>query len=334
VSEELPVSLPTGWTNVPVYARFSVQLGKMLDEKRIVGTHLAPYLRNVDVQWDSINTTDLPEMDFSEEDREKYSLRRGDLLVCEGGEAGRTAIWNGDLAECFFQKAIHRLRPITNQDEPRFFRYFMRMAVDSGIFTQTTASTIQHLTAEKLRSVRYASPSRAQQRIIADYLDQETARLDRLVGAKERVLELLAEKRRALVSRAVTCGLDPRAPMRDSGVPWLGEIPAHWELIPLRFLVDVSSGATPDTAKAELWDGEIPWVSPKDMKCDEIGDAEDHVTALALSSTPLRLFEPGAVLIVVRGMILAHSFPTAVTTEAVTINQDMKALRCRNMLEP
>ena len=67
-----------------------------------------------------------------------------------------------------------------------------------------------------------------QQRAIADYLDRETARLDALVAAKKRVLGLLAEKRRALITRAVTRGLDPHAPLRDSGIPWLGKIPAHW----------------------------------------------------------------------------------------------------------
>jgi type I restriction enzyme S subunit len=70
------------------------------------------------------------------------------------------------------------------------------------------------------------------------------------------------------------------------------------------------------------------------MKQDEIKDAEDHVSTLALSSSALRLIDPVVVLIVVRGMILAHSFPTAVTTQPVTINQDMKALRCRELLEP
>ena len=317
----------------PVYARFSVQLGKMLDEKKIVGTNLAPYLRNGDVQWDRVNTADLPEMDFSAEDRERFTLRKGDLLVCEGGEVGRTAIWDGLLAECYFQKAIHRLRPTTEQDEPRFFRYFMRTAVESGLFELATASTIQHLPAEKLRIVRYPAPPRPEQRAIADYLDRETARLDAMLAAKERVLGLLAEKRRALITRAVTRGLDARVPLRDSGIPWLGEIPAHWKVVALRFLVDVASGATPDTGKPELWDGEIPWVSPKDMKRDEIDDAQDHVSPAALSGGALRLVEPGTVLIVVRGMILAHSFPTATTTNPVTINQDMKALRCRPMLE-
>lgn len=201
--------LPPGWENPPVYARYSVQLGKMLDERRISGTHLAQYLRNVDVQWEGINTTDLPEMDFSEEERERYALRKGDLLVCEGGEVGRTAEWNGELKECFFQKAIHRLRPITEKDEPGFFRYFMRMAADRGDFTLSTASTIQHLTAEKLRLVRYPAPPREQQRAIADYLDRETARLDALLAEKERFLKLLAEKRQALITHAITQGPVP-----------------------------------------------------------------------------------------------------------------------------
>jgi type I restriction enzyme S subunit len=273
-------------------------------------------------------------MDFSDEDRSQYSLRKGDLLVCEGGEVGRTSIWEGALTECYFQKAIHRLRPITQNDEPRFFRYFMCMAVQSGMFAQTTASTIQHLTAEKLRVVRYPSPPVRQQRAIADYLDRETARLDGLVAAKERVLRLLAEKRRAIITRAVTRGLDPQVPLRDSGIPWLGNIPANWRLIPLRFLANVISGATPDTGNRELWDGDIPWVSAKDMKRDEIDDAEDHVNAGAFSSCALRIVDPPAVLIVVRGMILLHSFPTAITTKPLTINQDLKALRCRDLLEP
>jgi type I restriction enzyme, S subunit len=93
-------------------------------------------------------------------------------------------------------------------------------------------------------------------------------------------------------------------------------------------------GATPNTGKPELWDGDIPWVSPKDMKREEIADAEDHVSPEALEGSALRLIDPVAVLIVVRGMILAHSFPTATTSRQVTINQDMKALRCRTSVVP
>ncbi len=211
-----------------------------------------------------------------------------------------------------------------------------------GAACMTGAAGQQRVPEDFVRDFRISVPPLPRQRAIADYLDRETARIDALIAAKQRLLALLAEKRRALITRAVTRGLPstgsgqatPTVPMRDSGIPWLGEIPAHWELVALRFLVDFTSGATPDTGRPEYWDGEIPWVSPKDMKRDEIADAEDHVSDLALSKGSLRLIAPAAVLIVVRGMILAHSFPTAVTTASVTINQDMKALRCRESLVP
>ena len=267
-------ALPPGWTTPPVYARYSVQLGKMLDEKRITGTHLAPYLRNVDVQWNNVNTNDLPEMDFNSEDRERFSLRSGDLLVCEGGEVGRTALWDGRLSECYFQKAIHRLRPVTDNDEPRFFRYFMLFAVHSGLFALSTASTIKHLPAEKLRVVRYPSPPRSQQRAIADFLDHETARLDALVAAKERVLGLLTEKRRALITRAVTRGLDPRAPLRDSGIPWLGEIPAHWETERTRWLFKERDQRSTTGEEELLTVSHLTGVTPRSEKDVNMFEAE------------------------------------------------------------
>ena len=172
------------------------------------------------------------------------------------------------------------------------------------------------------------------QRAIADYLDRETARLDTLAEEKERLLKLLTEKRQALITRAVTCGLGPGSSMRDSGIPWLGEIPAHWNLVPLRFLVSFVGGATPDTGKEKYWSGDVPWVSPKDMKHGEIDGSEDHVTELAVFDTSLRMVPSGSVLVVVRGMILAHRFPAAITKAPVTVNQDMKALLCREILDP
>jgi type I restriction enzyme S subunit len=175
-------------------------------------------------------------------------------------------------------------------------------------------------------------PTLEQQTAITDYLDAEVSKVDSLVTAKEQWLELLAEKRQALITHAVTRGINPSAPLRDSGIPWLGQIPKHWRLVPLRFAVKFVSGATPDKGNADFWVGTIPWVSPKDMKRDEISDAEDHVSEEAILNSALRLVPVGSVLIVVRGMILAHSFPTAITTGPVTINQDMKALICYESL--
>ncbi len=113
------------WEIAPVYSRYEVVLGKMLDSKKVSGEHLAPYLRNIDVQWDRINVDDLPVMDFDPEDRIRFSLNEGELLVCEGGDIGRTAIWRGELSECYYQKAIHRVRPIRKTEYPRFFFYIL-----------------------------------------------------------------------------------------------------------------------------------------------------------------------------------------------------------------
>ncbi len=104
------------------------------------------------------------------------------------------------------------------------------------------------LNLEIIGNIPCPRPDERVQRAIAEYLDRETARLDALVAAKERVLALLAEKRKALVTRAVTRGLNPRAPLRDSGIPWLGKIPTHWEVKRLKRVGEAVIGLTFDPA--------------------------------------------------------------------------------------
>jgi len=108
------------------------------------------------------------------------------------------------------------------------------------------------------------------------------------------------------------------------GVPSIWD--SHEASRPLGSLVDLKSGATPSKKKSKYWSGKVPWVSPKDMKVDFIEDSQDHVSDVAVKETNLKLVGPGSVLLVVRGMILAHSVPVALNLAAVTINQDMKAL--------
>ncbi len=238
--------IPEGWEVSPLYARYDVKLGKMLDSGRFTGQFRGSYLRNTDVQWDRVNVSDLHEMDFAPSERERYLLRAGDLLVCEGGEVGRTAIWQGALAECFYQKALHRVRPLSSREHPRFLFWIMRMVADRGVFSGTAnQNTIDHLTATQLRHYRFPFPTHAEQRAIAVFLDWETARIDALVAKKERLIALLQERRTALITRAVTKGLDPVVRMKDSGVEWLGKIPAHWEVRPFRYCCRVSEGQVP-----------------------------------------------------------------------------------------
>ena len=226
------------------------------------------------------------------------------------------------------------VRPHRDRFDARYCRFALREpAFLAEVEKRSVGVNYPAINTTDLASIPIPVHPLPKQRAIADYLERETARLDTLVTEKERLLKLLAEKRQALITRAVTHGLDPHTPMRESGIPWIGEIPAHWNLVPLRFLVDFVGGATPDTGKEKYWSGDIPWVSPKDMKHGEIEDSEDHVTELAVFDTSLRMVPPDSVLVVVRGMILAHSFPAAVTKASVTVNQDIKVLLCRDMLD-
>jgi type I restriction enzyme S subunit len=203
--------VPAHWSIPPLYLRYEILLGKMLDEKRITGENLVPYVRNADVQWDFIRTTDLPVMDIAPHERERYTLKVGDLLVCEGGEVGRTAVWDGPLDKCGYQKALHRLRPLSMNEHPRYFYYCMRFAAATGIFlAEGNPNTIPHLTGEKLRLYRFPKPPSDEQRAIAEFLDAESSHFDNLIREAERTTALLQERRAALISAAVTGKIDVR----------------------------------------------------------------------------------------------------------------------------
>ena len=170
-------------------------------------------------------------------------------------------------------------------------------------------------------------PTDEEQRAIVAFLGHETAKIDALLAKKERLIELLQEKRTALVTHAVTKGIDPDAPMKDSGVEWLADIPERWNTARMWQLSEAISGGTPSRDEPRYWGGIVPWVSPKDMKRRLLDDTEEKITERGRTEGGLRLVRPPAVLIVVRGMILAHSFPVALASVPLTINQDMKALK-------
>ena len=204
--------VPEHWEIAALGTRYWIQLGKMLDAKRITGNHLVPYLRNIDVQWDRINSEDLPRMDIPEPEYERYLVRRGDLLVCEGGDVGRSAFWDEALSMCGYQKALHRLRPRSDgRDHSRFVFYALFAASKRGIFVANgSENTIAHLTAEKLRRHRFPFPPRVEQETIARYLDATLGKLEQAGERANREVSLLREYRTRLISDVVTGKLDVR----------------------------------------------------------------------------------------------------------------------------
>lgn len=191
-----------------------------------------------------------------------------------------------------------------------------------------TGSTFEAVSAEEVANLKFPLPTIVEQQKIANFLDHETAQIDTLIAKQEKLIELLKEKRQAVISHAVTKGLDPNVPMKDSGVAWLGEVPEHWQLVPLKYLCTFSGGGTPTKDNLSYWtDGNIPWVSPKDMKTFWISKTQDYITEKAVKESSTNTVEQNSLLMVVRSGILQRTIPIAINTVPVTMNQDMKALK-------
>ena len=208
------------------------------------------------------------------------------------------------------------------------YAYYAATTIPFSLYSTNTA--LPSMSQFDLANHALPLPSYQEQTQIARFLDHETAKIDTLIHEQKRLIELLKEKRQAVISHAVTKGLDPDVPMKDSGVEWLGEVPAHWSVEPLKYLCSFSGGGTPAKENLEYWNGDIPWVSPKDMKSFRISGSKDKITGLALNESSTSLVKAGALLMVVRSGILQRTIPIGINSVDVTLNQDMKALRFKN----
>ncbi len=192
-----PVTNPKGWEVVSFKSVGTTRLGKMLDKGKEVGDCQFPYLANTNVQWGRFNMEELRTMDFSKSDRKEFKLEDGDVLICEGGEIGRTAIWRGEHEDVFFQKALHRVRLDRTVTVPEYVYHFMWfMAKNGGFRRLTTSATIAHLTGVKLKRLPIPLPPLDLQRRFAAIIESaehqqprqrvHLAKLDTLFGSLQQ----------------------------------------------------------------------------------------------------------------------------------------------------
>jgi type I restriction enzyme S subunit len=239
--------VPEHWSAGAVKRHYSIQLGKMLQGQR--GGPLdeeVPYLKAQHVQWFSVRTTDLPRMWASPMDRTLYGVSSGDLLVCEGGEGGRSGVVRGIDDGCIIQNALHRVRP-TGQNSNEYLQYVMSTVSALGWFDAINSkATIAHFTREKFGALGMPIPSGTEQAAIVSFLDHMDRRIRRYIAAKKKLVALLNEQKQAIINRAVTRGLDPNVRLKPSGVEWLGDVPEHWEVKRLKQVITrVEQGWSP-----------------------------------------------------------------------------------------
>ena len=296
---------------------------------------LPRYIRITDVREDGT----LREETFRslpEEIADPYLLEEGDILLARSGATvGKTFIYKKAWGRAAYAGYLIRARTAQGVLNADFAYYFLQSSAYwhwlNSIFIQ---ATIQNVSAEKYANLFMPLPEYYEQQAITRFLDFKTAQIDALIAKQQALLHKLAEKRTALISHAVTKGLDSSVPMKDSGVEWLGKIPAHWDAKRLKFVVSLFGGGTPNTGKPEYWNGDIPWVSPKDMKLDFIDTTEDYLTEIGVAESATKIVPVDSVLIVVRSGILRHTIPVARNTVEVSLNQDMKALVTDDQLRP
>lgn len=203
--------VPEGWTWATVGQLFDQRLGKMLDKAKNVGT-LRPYLRNINVRWFSFDLSDVKEMRVEDRELDAVSVRNGDLVVCEGGEPGRCAVWTSSAAGFVIQKACHRLRP-QGRLSSHFFSFVLASEVSAGrLKKEFTGSTIQHLTGESLVPFTVPLPPVAEQvRIVAE-VERRLSLLDKLNDTVELNLVRCTRLRQSILKRAFEGKLVPQNP--------------------------------------------------------------------------------------------------------------------------
>lgn len=191
--------IPEEWDVSTVGREFEVKLGKMLDVEKNVGIP-KPYLGNRAVQWNRIDIRDLPTVPMSRTDIERFRLRKGDLLVCEGGEVGRAAIWDAPLEECYYQKALHRLRPLRGFD-PRLMVALLHQWSNRGLLANyVTQTSIAHLPRERFMEVPMPLPHPREQRAIAEVLSD----VDGLLGGLGRLIAKKRDIKQAAMQQLLT----------------------------------------------------------------------------------------------------------------------------------
>ena len=231
--------IPTHWKVIRLKTMASVQLSNV-DKKSKAGQVPVKLCNYVDVYYNDRITAELKFMNATAtpEQARRFLLRVGNVVITKDSESwddiAVPAVVAEDLTDVLCGYHLAQIKPRPDLDGRFLARQFSAIGVRDQFHIAANGITRFGLGGDAIRTGLFPITPVEEQRAIAAFLDRETARIDGLVARKERLVELLQEKRAALITRAVTRGLDPNVPMKDSGVEWLGEIPAHWHLRALK----------------------------------------------------------------------------------------------------
>ncbi|WP_417371978.1 restriction endonuclease subunit S [Gelidibacter japonicus] len=258
----------------------------------------------------------------NKEVQEKYLTKDGDILLCaRNGSAhlvGKAAYIDKQNEGITFGAFMS----IVRSELDKYLFYFFNSQVfkaQTGLFS---TSTINQLTSSTLNNMFISFPrDKQEQTAIANYLDRKTTEIDQLIADKKRLLELYEEEKTAIINQAVTQGINPDVPMKDSGIEWLGEIPEHWEVKRLSWCFEIiGSGTTPKAGSEEYYsNGEFNWLLTGDLTDGDILETSKKVTQKALDDhTSLKRYPVNSVVMAMYGATIGKLGILKIPT---TVNQ-------------
>ncbi|MEI6615752.1 MAG: restriction endonuclease subunit S [Cyanobium sp. ELA507] len=328
----LQSELPSDWA--------AVRLKFLLSEPITDGPHLTPEFISEGFPFLSVDGIQNGELEFegcryiSDEDHKEFSRkaspRRDDILLGKAASTGKVARVKVDT-EFSIWSPLALLRADKEKISGAFLEYCLKCTLlQSQIDDLCSSNTQKNISMGDIPRLLLPLPSLGDQHSIASYLVRETAYIDALIADKERMLSLLDEKRAALISRVVTRGLDPDVQVKASGQDWLGEIPAHWEIQPIKFLAVVGNGSTPSVENVDYWDETgFPWLNSSVVNLSPVTSASRYVTETALRECHLPKIKPPAVLVGITGQGKTRGMAALLGMEA-TINQHLAFIKPRS----
>ena len=258
--------IPEEWEISKVSYFYKITLGKMLQPNaKEESDTLENYLCALNVFWNKITTDNIKQMWFAKSEKKQYELTAGDLIVTEGGDVAAACIWEGEVNPCYIQNAVYRVRSLPGFLN-KYLYYHLFVAKTTGYIDMLcNKATIAHFTKDKFSNLPFiVLPLDEQQKIVA-HLDEKCGEIDKVVVSKQKQNEQLAEYRQSLITEAVTKGLKPLAPMQDSGIEWIGEIPEKWEISKIKHLLSTPITDGPHETPEILEEG-IPFISAEAVK--------------------------------------------------------------------
>lgn len=287
----------------------------LISQKITDGPHETPEFIDEGIPFLSVNGIQDDKLIFegcryiSKRDHDQYkskcSPQKNDILLGKAASVGKVAIVDVDF-EFNIWSPLALIR-VNKKILASYIYYSLKSDfLQDQVYILSTSNTQHNLSMDDIPKLWFATPNIKCQQKIVSFLDDKTAKIDKLVRNNKKQIELLKERRQATISQAVTKGLNLKAKMKDSGIDWLGEIPEEWKLKRLKYIFKVINGATPMSSKNEYWDGRISWITPDDLgklDLDVIFDTERTITDLGYKSCGATVVPKGSLILSTRAPI-------------------------------